>query len=76
MLFKDLQNKCNKIFDSVSVSQEEALNTESQARSQSKNQKWYELRVGRITASVVKEACRTSLDIPSSSLIKKYFLPS
>ena len=45
------------------------MNIESQTRSQSKSQKWYELRAGRITASVMKEACRTNLDIPS--LIKK-----
>ena len=47
------------------------MNIESQTRSQSKSQKWYELRAGRITASVMKEACRTNLDIPSLSLIKK-----
>ena len=69
MPFQDLQKKCNEIFESISISQDEALNIESQTRSQSKSQKWYELRAGRITASVMKEACRTNLDIPSLSLI-------
>ena len=69
--FQDLQKKCNEIFKSISISQDEALDIESQTRS--KSQIWYELRAehraGRITASVMKEACRTNLDIPS--LIKK-----
>ena len=47
------------------------MNIESQTRSQSNSQKWYELKAGRITASVMKEVCRTNLDIPSLSLIKK-----
>ena len=47
------------------------MNIESQTGSQSKSQKRYELRAGRTTASVIKEACRTNLDLPSLSLIKK-----
>ena len=58
MLFQDLQKKCNEIFESILDSQDEALNIDSQARSQSKSQKWYELRAGIITASVMKEVCR------------------
>ena len=69
MPFQDLQKKCNVIFESISISQVEALNIESQTRSQSKSQKWFELRVGRITASVMKEGCRTNLDILSLSFI-------
>ena len=60
MPFQDLQNRCNEIFDSISISQEKALNIKSQTRSQSKSQKWYELSAGRITASVMKEACRAN----------------
>ena len=69
--FKDLQNRCNEIFDSISISQEEALNIEIQTRSQGKSQKCYELWTGRITASVLKVACRSNLNIPSLSLTKK-----
>ena len=71
MPFQDLKTKCNEIFESISISQDEALNMESQTRSQGKRQKWHELRAGRITASVMKKACRTNLDIPSLSSIKK-----
>ena len=56
-----LPKKCNQIFESISISQDETLNIESQKRSQ---------RAGRIAASVMKEACKTHLDIPSFSLIK------
>ena len=42
MPFQYLQKNCNEIFESISISQDEALNIESQTRSQSKSQKWYE----------------------------------
>ena len=42
MPFQYLQKKCNEIFESISISQDEALNIESQTKSQSKSQKWYE----------------------------------
>ena len=71
--FKDLQNRCNEIFDSISISQEEALNIEIQTRSQGKSQKCYELWTGRITASVLKVACRSNLNTPSLSLTKKKY---
>ena len=71
MPFQDLETKCNEIFESISISQDKALNVESQPRRQGKREKWYELRAGRITASVMKKACRTNLDIPSLSSIKK-----
>ena len=71
--FKDLQNRCYEIFDSISISQEEALNIESQTRSQGKSQKCYELWTGRITASVLKVACRSNLNTPSLSLTKKKY---
>ena len=34
--------KCNGIFESISISHDKALNIQSQTRSQSKSQKWYE----------------------------------
>ena len=47
------------------------MNIESQTRNQAKSSKWYELRAGRITASVMKEAISTKIESPSLSLIKK-----
>ena len=47
------------------------MNIESQTRNQAKSSKWYELRAGRITASVMKEAISTKIGSPSLSLIKK-----
>ena len=37
MSFQYLQKRCNEIFESISVSQDEALNIESQTRSLSKS---------------------------------------
>lgn len=39
-------------------------------RKQNKSKFWYRLRAGRITASVFKRVCRTSISNPSISLIK------
>ena len=69
MSFKELQKKCNEFFYSISIPQEEAINIDRKTRSQSNSQKWYQLRAGRLTALVMKEACRTNSDKPSLSLI-------
>ena len=37
------------------------MNIESQTRNQAKSSKWYELRAGQITASVMKEAISTKI---------------
>ena len=55
----------------ITITQKEALNIESQTKNQTKSCKWYELRAGRITASVMKEAISTKIESPSLSLIKK-----
>ena len=70
MIFKDLQ-KSNGIYDSVSVSQEEALNIASHTRNLSKSNKWHEHSASRTTTSDTKETCRTKLDMASLSLINK-----
>ena len=70
--FEDLLIKCNSIYETITITQKEALNIESQTRNQAKSSKWYELRAGRITASVMKEAISTKTDSPSLSLITKF----
>ena len=70
MIFKDLQ-KSNGIYDSVSISQEEALNIGSHTRNLSKSNKWHEHSASRTTTSDTKETCRTKLDMASLSLINK-----
>jgi hypothetical protein len=48
---------------------------ESNTKSQSNNSLWFKLRIGRVTASVFKNVCRTSVENPSKSLLKKMFFP-
>ena len=69
--FEDLLIKCSNIYETITITQKEALNTESQTRNQAKNSKWYELRAGQITASVMKAANSTKIDSPSLSFLKK-----
>ena len=69
--FEDLLIKCSNIYETITITQKEALNTESQTRNQAKSSKWYELRAGRITASVMKEAISTKIESPSLLLTKK-----
>ena len=47
------------------------MNIESQRRNHGKSSKWYELRAGQISASVMKEAISTKTESPSLSLIEK-----
>ena len=69
--FEDLFIKCMNIYETITVTQKEALNIESQTKNQAKRSKCYELRAGRITASVMKEAISTKIESLSLSLIKK-----
>lgn len=48
---------------------------ESTTRTQSKCAKWFAYRAGRITASVMKAACSTSIEKPSLSLLKRICYP-
>ncbi|KAL5013934.1 hypothetical protein ScPMuIL_008204 [Solemya velum] len=59
----------------LSVSEEEAHNCELDTRTQSKSKQWFRLRAGRITASKIKAACKTSLEKPSMSLIRDICYP-
>lgn len=44
---------------------------ENLTKNQSKSKEWFRLRAGRVTASVFKSVCRTSLLSPSISLLKR-----
>ena len=67
--FKDLLDRCDDI--EINVSEEAAIDAESSTKRQSKDKMWYDLRVGRITASNMKAVYATDLSNPSQSLVKK-----
>lgn len=81
-LYKDENQKLSleelpKIADTVTFKmlEEEAVQLEKKTVEQSKSTKWFEVRKGRITASILKEVCRTSSEKPAKSLIKKICNP-
>ena len=55
----------------LKISQEEAAKIEKETRDQHNSTKWFLLRAGRITASVMKDASRANQKNPAKSLIKK-----
>ena len=71
MNYADLLTKCEEIFSSLSLTEEEAIAVNMATVNQSKSESWFQFRSGRITASVVKEVCASTPDQPPISLIKK-----
>lgn len=53
----------------------ECTQIEEVTRAQAKSNEWFNQRAGRITASKLKQVCRTSLSKPSLSLIKQICYP-
>ena len=51
MSFPDLLTKCNEIYDTISISVEQASAVEQETRKQSDSKVWFEQRAGRVTAS-------------------------
>ena len=71
--FDDLKHKCENI--KVIVNEEEAQNVFKATQLQSKSKMWFRIRAGRITASRMKEVCRTNLTKSSELLIKSACYP-
>ena len=63
--------------ESVCIELSEVMvhNIEEATRAQSDSRLWYRYRAGRITASKMKQVCRTSLAMPSQCLIKEICYP-
>ena len=72
---EDLLEVCVDIGNNISVTEKQSKNVESITKKQSKSKQWFRFRTGRITASVMKDVCRTSVDKPAQSLIKKICYP-
>ena len=61
----------NDIIPNIIISSEEAKAVLIKTTKQSQSQSWHLFRQGRITASVMKAVCRTNVNNPSLSLIKR-----
>ena len=67
--------ECEKVFDSLTVTKEQATNLEKETRKQANSKMWFHYRAGRITASKLKSAANTDPAQPSQSLIKAVCYP-
>ena len=67
--------ECEKVFDSLTVTKEQATNLEKETRKQANSKMWFHYRAGRITASELKSAASTDPAQPSQSLIKAVCYP-
>ena len=60
--YPDLVQKSESVH--VEVTEEMVRNVEEATRKQSKSRLWFHYRAGRVTASKMKQACRTSEEMP------------
>ena len=65
LLRSELLQKCEDVFQNVTVAAEIALNCEKITRQQADSKQWLNFRVGRVTASRAKRVCRSSPENPS-----------
>ena len=71
----ELKAKCLEIARSITISVEQASCVEEKTRRQALSKLWFQQRAGRVTASKLKQATRTNLMRPSTSLIKSICYP-
>ena len=72
--FEDLVEKCKQL--QLEVTFDQANCVEAATRMQAASRLWYKFRSGRITASRMKQSCRTNPDQPSQSLVKAICYPA
>ena len=66
---------CERFMSTFSINSEDIIQIESHTRNQSSDQTWHHIRLGRITASIMRSVCRTSVEKPALSLIKRICYP-
>ena len=71
--YTELLQQCQQI--SFEVTPDECQAIETSTRKQSLSKVWYQQRAGRITASNLKSACKTSAAKPAKSLVKSICYP-
>lgn len=59
----------------IKINEEQYTAIEKQTREQQKSREWFHQRAGRVTASIFKSVCKTNVEKPSISLIKKIYYP-
>jgi len=67
----EFDNLCSVKIDNLKYTEEQISYIEEATRNQSSSSSWFEQRLGRITGSIFYDACHTSLEKPSKTLIKR-----
>ena len=75
MPFPEILEVCEALYDTVTITPEQANMVEQKTRGQSKCKLWYEQRAGHITASVLRKVLHTDFSKPSVSLLKSICYP-
>lgn len=73
--YPELLSKCEEVYASLSITQDQAKLVENKTRTQSRSKTWFQQRSGRITASRLKASVHTKIAQPSQSLIKSICYP-
>jgi len=75
LLFSNLLEKCEDIYESVNISVAQAKLVEEATRKQSNCKMWFDQRSGRVTASRLHSILHTNHSNPSVSLVKSICYP-
>ena len=73
--YSDLLKRCESVFASLKVTEDQAKHIESATRDQAQSTVWFRYRAGRVTASRFKAAACTDPTQPSQSLLKMICYP-
>ncbi len=72
----NIDEKCLQIFNNMKLSDEDISYIYDATKKQSNCLAWYEVRIGRLTASIAHDVLHTNMENPSRSLLRKICNPS
>ena len=75
MSSEELKSECEKVKDSLKVTEAEVSYLSDSTVKQSSSSLWHEQRTGRLTASVAHSVIHTKVDAPAPSVIKNMCYP-
>ncbi|CAN8007430.1 unnamed protein product [Ixodes pacificus] len=67
--------ECRDMADSLALDPEVTAAIEVETKKQASSEKWFAFRAGRVTASNARAVCRTPIDNPSQSLVRRICYP-
>ena len=76
LTFDELLTKCEEVYDTFTITRDEAKVVEANTRKQAKCGIWFHQRAGRVTASKFKSAVHTDPIQPSVTLVKSICYPT